>query len=242
MTLRHCHNCTAGYKGKPLALDRLSEKCQRLEAAHLCPACRKAHFERVEAEFAPKRQELAADQQAKRLAAWAKFVGENRLEEIADSDEARLRERPEFGQVEAWRFGRRGLILGGETGLSKTRIAFWLLRREFLAGRSVGYVNCAALHTRLMAASRRHFGADGELLEAWERAEVLLVDDLGKGGIGDQHEAKFFGLIDARTEAGRPIIATQNARGADLEAAMSPDRGGPFMRRLRMFNDPIKFL
>lgn len=240
-TLRHCANCGCRYQGKPLPEDRLMERCQRLERAHLCPPCRRESFGQADAEFSAKRRELVSDQRAKRLHAWTKFVSENRVEEIAESDESRLRQRPEFARIEDWRYGPRGLILGGETGQSKTRLAMWLLRREFLAGKSIGYLKCATFHARLQASSRRHFGGDGELLEAWERADVLVIDDIGKGAINDQHEGKLFGIVDARTEAGKPVIATLNASGKALEAAMSEDRAGPFMRRLR-FNESLKFI
>jgi DNA replication protein DnaC len=161
---------------------------------------------------------------------------------MEDQDEAWLRRRPQYAQVMAWEYGPRGLLLIGETGCQKTRLAFLLLRREHMAGRNVGYLPAVSFGAMLKAAANRKFGGDGVLLAAWKKVDLLLIDDLGKGGIGDLHEPEMYSIFEARSMARLPTITTQNVGGKDLAAAMSEDRGAPFRRRLQeFFHEAIPF-
>lgn len=238
---RQCQQCQRAYDGPPLPEDRFDIMAQRLNKEHLCPDCRSATFAADRAEFLEKEAEYAKTAAESRAARWKAFLAGNSAGAMIDNDETRLRGITKFHEAHAWRYGPKGLILIGPTGACKTRIAFSLLRREYMAGRSVGYLNASTLATRLAAASHRHYGGDGELLENWETVDLLLIDDLGKGGIGDRHEASMFGLVDARAMAGRPIFTTQNAGSKALTEAMAPDRAEPFIRRLREFNTVITF-
>ena len=59
------------------------------------------------------------------------------------------------------------------------------------------------------------------------------MDDIFKVKLTDSFENAIFTIIDQRINNLRPIIATMNDVGATLAARMSPDRGGPIVRRLR---------
>lgn len=239
--IRQCQQCQERYEGQPLPTDAFERTAQRLTKEHLCPPCRTERFAADRAEFMEKEAQYAKSAAESRAMRWKAFLTGNNAGAMIENDEAQLRGVTEFHQAHAWQYGPKGLILIGPTGTCKTRTAFSLLRREYMAGRSVGYLNASTLATRLAAASHRYYGGDGELLELWESVDLLLIDDLGKGGIGDRHEAAMFGLVDARAMAGRPIITTQNAGSKALTEAMAPDRAEPFIRRLKEFNTVIKF-
>lgn len=156
------------------------------------------------------------------------------------TDEARLRrDQPLYDAVMRWRFGPRGLLLIGETGRCKTRIAWRLMRRLFDEGRRVRAISAVrfdieALEYMRTQGFKRWFDS---LIEA----DVLFVDDIGKGRLSDAVESRFFGLIDERTANCRPCIITSNDDGPSLAARMSEHRGPATIRRLRDNCDVIVF-
>lgn len=141
----------------------------------------------------------------------------------------------------SWEYGPRGLILLGETGRGKSRVA-WLTLKKVMTGRkppsfmwfdAVSFGHEIAKHYRT------------EDAEAWldRVAECGLVffDDLGKLKLTERAEVELFGVIERRCAAELPIIVTTNDTGDTLASRMTDNRGPALIRRLREFCEPIQF-
>ena len=154
------------------------------------------------------------------------------------TDPKRL-DQAKLAKVLNWAFGPQGLLLHGETGTGKTRMAVLLMKQLYLSGKSI----------------KMFFGMDfahecskafGEFTgEAWIdsfiKKDVLFFDDLGKFPLTERVEAELFGVIEHRLLNMRPIILTTNFVGDSLSGKMTPDRGAPLVRRLREFCGGIAF-
>lgn len=141
-----------------------------------------------------------------------------------------------------WQYGPRGLILSGETGVGKSRIAWLLLRRILVSDKrnpsfawfdAVGFGHAIGKHYRDEDAE--------EWLEDTAKTELLFFDDLGKLKLTERAETELFGLIERRCGAELPIIATTNDTGDSLASRMTDNRGPALIRRLRQFCQIIQF-
>lgn len=142
-------------------------------------------------------------------------------------------------RVVGWQFGKRGLLIVGPTKKGKTRSAMVLLKRlavDELKSVVLFLDNSFARQCAEMFGD----GGSGWIKEAM-KADVVLIDDLGKFKLTERVESELFGLIEHRTSWQRPIIVTMNATGQELESRMSADRGAPLLRRLREFCEPVAF-
>lgn len=133
---------------------------------------------------------------------------------------------------------KRGLLLIGESGHCKTRMACEIARHNILdRGHGVRFVRAS----QFAATIRDQFGDQSHkaqrLLRAWNKAQILILDDIGKQNNSELVQEALFDLIEERTAFRRPIIATANANGSEIEAMMSHDRGPALVRRLREFCD-----
>lgn len=150
-----------------------------------------------------------------------------------------------LAEVLAWQHGPQGLLLCGKTGTGKTRSAWLLLRRLALEeGRNIATFDsvsfssqCAA---RFYSCERDDNGQDW--MERLIKKEIVFFDDFAKFKLTERVESELYGLIDARTSWGRPIIYTTNFVGDDLLENMSADRGEPLVRRMREFCVCVTFL
>lgn len=141
-----------------------------------------------------------------------------------------------------WTYGSRGLILLGETGKGKTRVAWTLLRRllvEDWPERGFLWFDCIGFGHQIA----RHYKEENaeKWLEDVAVCDLLFFDDLGKLKLTERAEVELFGLIERRCAAELPIIVTTNDTGDSLAARMSDNRGPAMIRRLREFCDPIQF-
>lgn len=157
-----------------------------------------------------------------------------------DTDADKLPEY-QLKRVIKWQFGPRGLVLHGETRKGKSRCAWLLIRRLILEGVSVEAMtsdqfarDCAEAH-----------GTGADVATEWfarlAGRPVLFIDDLGKFKLTERVEAELFGIFDYRCTHLRPTIFTTNAVGDILAKRMTPDRGAPFVARMREFCEGISF-
>ena len=145
-------------------------------------------------------------------------------------------------EVLRWRYGTRGLVMHGATGMGKSRCLYELLKREnknkptiriLILDHSAGYDYAALFAKNPTAASR--------WVENHSTAGILALDDIFKVKLTDSFEQAIFSITATRTEKGLPLIVTCNDVGDSLAARMSPDRGPALVRRLRESCDIISF-
>jgi len=157
------------------------------------------------------------------------------------TDTARL-PQDEFQQAMKWNYGSMGLILVGETGKSKTRIAWQVIKKTLLSRRGkfeFYFFDCISFGHEIA----RHYRDEDceDWLDSVARAALVFFDDLGKLKLTDRAEAELFGVIERRCSLKLPIIATTNDTGETLCSRMTDNRGAALVRRLREFCEVIKF-
>lgn len=146
---------------------------------------------------------------------------------------------------EVWRSRNdgRGLALYGETGMRKTRMMFLLLKRLHFEGVRVAAVSAARLAGCFsLCAWRDARGAEAyEVVRRAELAEVLYIDDLGKGRFTAVAQKGLWNLLEERTSRLRPTLWTSNASGRELlemmfesAGAEAADNAEAILRRLEM--------
>jgi len=195
----------------------------------LCPVCSQKRREDHE-------RETLAEQKAARKAEWREICPPDFL----GTNPSALPNQGAYNETMAWQYGRSGLLLIGPTGTGKSRSAWALAEREFKAAHSVLALNALAG----MDYARRYSDSIYSATEWVSRAvttSLLILDDVFKVKLTDSFEAALFAIISERTENHRPCIVTSNDTGESLLRRFSPDRGEPFVRRLREFCQTIVF-
>ena len=137
--------------------------------------------------------------------------------------------------VLAWQYGPQGLLVGGSTGVGKTR-AIWILLRRLLdqEHRRLVWLNAVRFRTGLQTAACD--GATDCFVGRLVRAHILYWDDLGQTHLTGAASEMLLHLIEERTTAGRPILATTQYSGERLEAQFErPEMGQGIRRRLNEF-------
>jgi len=132
--------------------------------------------------------------------------------------------------------GTEGAALIGESGSGKTRVAWLLLRRAAVAGHSVfaishgGFRQASSLrhdHDRMVADSAR------ETVSRAHNAQILLIDDIGKGSPTETADETFFELLSARRDNQLVTHWTANAGSKWLKSRFGRDKGPAILQRLR---------
>lgn len=221
----HCQTCGAEFKARRFF--------GGFGAVH-CDCC----MDESEARSNSERQ---AASQTSRKAVWESLCPPlfRSLDEGGLTDTRRLMlEQSECARVLRWQYGERGLLLVGETGRCKTRVAWRLLRRLFDEGRSIKALTAVRFDIETQELAGRGYKGwfDGLI-----KVDVLFLDDIGKGKFTDLVESRFFALLDERAANCKPCIITSNDNGAALAERMSDHRSAPIIRRLREFCEPIVF-
>jgi DNA replication protein DnaC len=164
-----------------------------------------------------------------------------------------------FDRVQAYEFGKKGLLLAGATGLGKSRAMWTLLKRLWVDGSKAvrgGYPGETS-PLRVVAFESYDFGNTAvSLLEQgrgkfsdWigdlSRADVVFLDDFGKlklvGSRDEWVRSEIFGLVDARHARNRPTFYTTNLTAEKFMQHASGDSGEPLLRRVVETCDIVKF-
>ena len=132
--------------------------------------------------------------------------------------------------------GFEGVALIGQAGSGKTRIAWQLLRRAAAAGKSVYAITHSAFRT---AGNNRHdrdpmiASAARETVSRTHKAQVLLIDDIGKGSPTETSDEAIFELLTYRRDNNLATHWTANAGSNWLRARFGADKGPAIILRLR---------
>lgn len=203
----------------------------------ICPACwAPAPYDAAKAE---------AERQREREKEWAQICPiEFRLqsESNGETDLTRLQaEAPLLDKLLAWADSdrKRGLLLRGPTGTSKTRAMWRLLRILWEQGVYFRVVTSTLLEAECQKAR------DEGSLESWirclKRVPVLFWDDLGKMRFFPSTEAVVFDVLDGRMNEHRPVLITTEDTGETLAARLSGHVAEAFIRRLRDYCTCLEF-
>ena len=218
-----CRNCATIFPTEQL--DILGHK---FHFRYFCPPC-------FEAKTTSDQEKEEAKQNAEQRAAWEKICPPI----YRDTDLSRIDPRCAKVALDWDASGSVGVGLLGTTGAGKTRALYHAMQRAHRLGRS-----CAAIsHNAFSRAVGIAFSGDGadraearHRLEQLRRAQVVLIDDLGKAPSTERTDAELEDLVEERTANRRPILWTSNGSAGWLAKRLGNDRGEPFVRRLSEFS------
>lgn len=127
----------------------------------------------------------------------------------------------------------RGMWLVGDVGTGKTTLAMIASAAALDAGHTVAIYSLP----RLLNLIRDEVGTENSLLDLLDRlseVDLLHIDDLGAQHTTPWRLEQLYSIVDARYQAGRPIIATTNLMpgalaeqmGRQILTTVTEDRGG----------------
>lgn len=221
---RTCRECSQVFDLPPFRL--------AAQLVFVCPECSEKHAEEDQRQAA-----LRTDATKARLEAWRRICPIL----FQETDPSKLPSPMKLQiALEQWQYGRRGLILHGVSGKGKSRIAWEIMKREFMAGRSIAVMDCTSGYDY-----SAKFVVSAAEAAKWVQhrmaVDLLLFDDVLKVKLTDSVEQALFAIVNSRTENGLPIIVTTNDTGDSLASRMTDDRGPALLRRLREFSKMIAF-
>jgi hypothetical protein len=137
--------------------------------------------------------------------------------------------------TEMWSMNPKGIGFIGKSGKGKTRAAVMLLKRMHHEDHNVFFISA----TDLALNSANQFADNPAtkqiakaILAQCKSADLLLLDDIGKGRMTDRAESELYDLLEYRTSRRLPTIWTSNSDGKQLREMFSADRGEAIIRRL----------
>lgn len=161
---------------------------------------------------------------------------------FAETDQARL---PSLHLEEALKWAESkankplNLLLAGNTGVGKTRIAWEALKARFSgwgknADGKIISLNVSWRPVAIGAESfTRRLNKEWDLMEKLQWAKLLLLDDLGKERTTPTAESAIFELIRERMDNGLPTIYTTNFSPSTLvQRFVQKETGEAISRRL----------
>lgn len=196
----------------------------------ICDPCSDAMEERGQ-ESVPSAQ---VDYKARRRSRWGEMVlpkyamvYKNKLPAAA---------KKVYDKVMARDYGPRGLILLGPSDQGKSMLAHDLVKKWFVQGHSATVYSAKGLswHIGSQEQSERR-----QAVESCLRADVLLLDDLGKEKLTNTVESDFYHIVEQREGRGLPVVMTANGGREEILKRFSEDGGEPFLNRLRRTCDVI---
>jgi DNA replication protein DnaC len=233
--IKTCESCGESFIASPPLLPFLAKWIRHCEACG--ERIRQQDSERLvrEAEANWKKAKAAPD--AERNEAWSRFCPPK----YQQTNPAKLPLPALLARVMQWKYGPRGLLLHGATGLGKSRCAWKLIEREFMAGRQIEVLNHSVAFEFMGLFANSPSDAD-KWMKRVSHAPLLLIDDSFKAKQTDALEAALFSIIATRDDYDLPIVATLNDTGDSLRGRMTADRGDAFVRRLRENCETVPFV
>lgn len=218
-----CTTCTQPFSYDPVFLED-----REIFEQVTCPSC-------IAVAGMAEKERAAAERHAKMDERWARICPP----QYDDTDTARL-PRPYQIIIQSWKFGCKGLGLQGAAGKGKTRTAFCILKKQHFMGRK-----CAAISAKRLGKLALDMFDSSSAVKAAARntiarcqgAEILLLDDLGKGRMTERPEEELYDLLEYRTSHRLPTFWTSEHAGEMLRASLSDERGPAIMRRLDQFSE-----
>jgi DNA replication protein DnaC len=144
---------------------------------------------------------------------------------------------------EMWEYNPMGIGFIGNSGKGKTRAAVLLLERMHDDGKTTFFISA----TDLALNSANQFADNPttkdiarSILTMCRSAQVLVLDDLGKGRMTDRAEAELYDLLEYRTSRRFPTIWTSNSDARGLISMFSKDRADAIIRRLAEFSTIVR--
>jgi DNA replication protein DnaC len=113
----------------------------------------------------------------------------------------------------------RGMWLVGDVGTGKTTLAMIVSAAALEAGHSVAIYSLP----RLLNLIRDEIGTENSLLDLLDKlsgVDLLHIDDLGAQHTTPWRLEQLYSIVDARYQAGRPIVATTNLMPSALAEQM----------------------
>jgi DNA replication protein DnaC len=200
-----------------------------------CDACVDAEKLRVAVAERSRREE---EQERETREAWDAICPSEfrtRFEGGATDVERLEREQPALREIMRHPHGSRGLILRGTTGAAKTRCMYRLLRSRFILTPRPSII---AMTSGRFDREARDAAGNFTLTQWFKRmakADLLFIDDLGKGKWGPGTAGQLWEIVDDRCANGLPIFITTNFPGDKLAGVLGldGDTAAPLLRRLR---------
>ena len=129
----------------------------------------------------------------------------------------------------------KGAYLYGPVGTGKTYAACGALRAfiekgsttvdgyEIYLGKRALFVSAPEWFAKLRSTYDARGESEVEVFERYAGSELLVLDDLGKGGKSEWAVERLYMLLDQRYANGRPTIITSNYNVGQVAAMMSTD-------------------
>lgn len=180
--------------------------------------CQRSRMEdHFTAAWAPCGECAGMDARAKQRAFWSKRgVPERVLDATLSNFKADLDEKViALGKVTAW-IKRNGvfLLLAGTTGTGKGHLATGCLKAQ---GNGL-FITHADMLSDLRASYTLH--TTKELIERWQEAEMLVLDEFGLSPGGKDEEPMLYQVLADRYDKRRPTIITSNLEIPALREAI----------------------
>ena len=227
MITKNCTKC-----GKEFAYEPVYVEDREVFAKTLCDDCIDAE-EEDRAVMAQIAERVALHERWQRICP----------EEYRETDLERL--NPTYRRaIERWsQASRKGIGIVGAPGLCKTRTAFLLLKKSHYEHRQA----CFAISAKGLAkCAIDQFDREQDVRQSARRklalsrsADVLLLDDLGKGTMSERPEEELYDILEHRTSHRKLTIWTANSKGDALLNHFSPDRADAIFRRLTEFSEIV---
>jgi hypothetical protein len=135
-------------------------------------------------------------------------------------------------EVLGWQYGPVGLVVSGPTGTAKSRLV-WVLLRRLLDDENRAGIALDGMIFRSGLQSARNHGTE-EYVRRLVRCALLFWDDLGGMHLTANEGEVLLHVMEQRCAAQKPILATTQYVGPELETRLSQS-GSAIRRRLNEF-------